>query len=265
MDEEVAFFNKNGYILIPDALTESECEELKNMIDTLDNKTKGDKKKQSRHQMHKVVFIQYPELCLRIFKNKRIHSLCKKIIGMCGSPRGSSDTSLKMHVIHNNTYCVQPGQRGQAPVWHTDDPPLFITTNEKNLPDNIIFAPTVLTCMYYLNDIRGPIDGMTHVIPGSHRFGRLCTKDDAESQNFIAPAVKKGTALIISSSVWHRGSNVAPEGRPRYVFQVSYGRRLVGHKHDTIMDFVMPNQVKNLLKTDEDKELMGYLQGGAYS
>src|SRR6185503_11519182 len=152
MDEEVAFFNKNGYILIPDALTESECEELKNMIDTLDNKTKGDKKKQSRHQMHKVVFIQYPELCLRIFKNKRIHSLCKKIIGMCGSPRGSSDTSLKMHVIHNNTYCVQPGQRGQAPVWHTDDPPLFITTNEKNLPDNIIFAPTVLTCMYYLND-----------------------------------------------------------------------------------------------------------------
>jgi hypothetical protein len=121
--------------------------------------------------------------------------------------------------------------------------------------------------MYYLNDVRGAIDGMTHLIPGSHRFGRPCNDEEVVplEKSVIAPEVKAGTCLIISSSLWHRGAAVPPEGRERYLFQVSYGRRLVGHKHKTIMDYTLPQNVKNELKTEEDRELMGFLQGGAYS
>mmetsp|Transcript_33124 Transcript_33124/g.51776 ORF Transcript_33124/g.51776 Transcript_33124/m.51776 type:complete len:85 (-) Transcript_33124:133-387(-) len=81
----------------------------------------------------------------------------------------------------------------------------------------------------------------------------------------VAPAVTAGTCLIISSAVWHRGCRVSREGNPRYLFQVSYGRRLVGHKHKSIMDYTLPRGVRQLLVSEEDRQLMGYLQGGAYS
>ena len=180
---------------------------------------------------------------------------------MAGTSR-HPDKSLTAHVIHNNAYKIEPGMRGQAPTWHTDDPPLF----SGELPPNVHIAPLVLTVMYYLNDIReGEIDGMTHVIPGSHRLGRPCTREEAEGMKCVAPGVERGTALIISSALWHRGCRVGREGRARYVFQVSYGRRLVGHKHRSIMDYTLPRGVRQLLRSEEERQLMGYLQGGAYS
>lgn len=105
---------------------------------------------------------------------------------------------------------------------------------------------------------------MTHLIPGSHRFGRLCTQEQ-EGSNIIAPAVKAGTCLIISSSLWHRGASVENGGVDRYLFQVSYGRRLIGHKHKSIMNYMLPDNVQEILKTEQDRELMGFLEGGAYS
>lgn len=217
--------------------------------------------------MHKTVFEKDPRLCLNVFKNAKIREIAKQLIGMSGTGRGSidDDRCLTIHVMHNNAFCVKPGMRGQAAVWHQDDAPLFCTADGKPLPESVIVSPMVITCMYYLNDVRGEVDGMTQVIPGSHRFGIPCSPSVASTYEYVAPAVTKGTALLISSSVWHKGAPVLPEGNPRYVFQVSYGRRLVGHKHDTIMNYMMPRSVMDFLPTEEDKELMGFLQGGAYS
>ncbi len=260
------FFNRNGFLLIPGVLDAAECRELRKIIDDLDKAGKGrDRRKTSRHTVHKALFTKYPKECIRIFKKERVLSICKALISQCGSAHGARDSCYTTHVMHNNAYCVRPGQKGQAPNWHTDDAPLFMTTTGESLPSNVVVAPMVLTCMYYLNDVRGPVDGMTHVIPESHRFGRFCTGAEAEQLEFLAPSVRAGTALIISSSLWHRGAGVHKDGNPRYTFQVSYARRLVGHKHGTIMDFVMPAKVKRLLQTDEDRQLLGYLQGGAYS
>jgi ectoine hydroxylase-related dioxygenase (phytanoyl-CoA dioxygenase family) len=193
----------------------------------------------------------------------------KALIGMCGASPNSqtSDRNLKVHVMHNNAFKVPAGGRGQYPKWHTDDAPLFMTTDGSSLPESVIVAPMVLTCMYYLNDVRGAVDGMTHLIPGSHRFGRCCTEEEAQKleKKIVAPEVKAGTCLIISSSLWHRGAAVQEGGRDRYLLQVSYGRRLVGHKHKSIMNYVLPKNVEDQLKTEEDRELMGFLEGGAYS
>lgn len=272
--EQRNFFQKNGYLLIENALSNEECETLKNIIDTLDNqskfKTTNNKKLKNikSHNVHKNVFENYPEVCLNIFQNKTVLHVVKTLISSCGSSRGSKDTCLKTHVIHNNAFKILPGNRGQAQGWHTDDAPIFIDHHKVGsgrIPDHITVAPLALTCMYYLNDIRGEVDGMTHIIPGSHRYTSYCTQDVAESMQCLAPAVNKGTLMIISPYLWHRGAEVKPEGNPRYLFQVTYGRRLVGHKFKTIMDYHLPTNVKSMLKTDEEKELMGYLQGGAYS
>lgn len=267
MEQLVKDFQRDGYLLIPNALDKATCKSLREKIDELDRKNlKPHHHKEKRHFMHKAVFEQYPEISLEVFKNPKVLPVVKALIGMCGSSR-SPDHSLKVHVIHNNAFKIPVGGRGQAAKWHTDDPPLFITKDGSSLPDSVIVAPMVLTCMYYLNDVQGAIDGMTHVIPGSHRFGRPCS--DAEigalANKAVAPEVTAGTCLIISSSVWHRGAPVQEGGRDRYLYQVSYGRRLVGHKHRTIMNYVLPKNVEEQLKTDEDRELMGFLQGGAYS
>jgi ectoine hydroxylase-related dioxygenase (phytanoyl-CoA dioxygenase family) len=114
--------------------------------------------------------------------------------------------------MHNNAFCIKPGMRGQAAVWHQDDAPLFTSVSGEPLSEEFIVAPMVITCMYYLNDIRGEVDGMTQVIPGSHRFGIPCNPSVASVYDYVVPAVTKGTALLISSSVWHKGAPVFPEG-----------------------------------------------------
>jgi len=168
--------------------------------------------------------------------------------------------------MHNNAYRVDPGGRGQAPVWHTDDAPTFTTLDGGPLPDTVVTAPLVLTCMYYLNEIRGPRDGGTRVIPGSHRFGRPCTSRDAENCPQQYAQGPEGSVLIISSDLWHRGASVEEGSMPRYVFQVSYGRRLVGHKHGSIMNYQLPPVTMEAIDNDDDtREIMGFLQGGAYS
>jgi len=262
---DIKKFQRDGFLLVPSVLDENKCNELKNIIDGLDGPDSNKRdKKYNKHTVHKTVFEKFPTECLDVFKNETIVPIVKRLLGMAGTSR-KNDKSLLAHVMHNNAFKISPGGRGQAPSWHTDDAPLF----SGELPDHVHVAPMVLTCMYYLNDVHGAADGMTHVIPGSHRFGRPCTNEEVESsmqEKIYCPEfIPKGSVMIISSSVWHRGSAVAKTGNARYLFQVSYGRRLVGHKHKSIMDYHLPSNVKNKLKTDEDKELMGYLQGGAYS
>ena len=267
MKRLVEDFQRDGYLLIPDALDESTCKSLRKAIDELDQEhSRARHRKEKRHIVHKAVFEQYPEISLEVFKNPKILPVVEALIGMCGTSR-APDRSLQVNVIHNNAFKVPVEGRGQAPKWHTDDPPLFRTADGSSLPKSVTVAPMVLTCMYYLNDVRGAVDGMTHLIPGSHRFGRPCSDEEVSrlEKEIIAPEVKEGTCLIISSSLWHRGAAVQPEGRERYLFQVSYGRRLVGHKHKTIMDYTLPQNVKDQLTAEADRELMGYLEGGAYS
>lgn len=118
--------------------------------------------------------------------------------------------------------------------------------------------------MYFLNDLRTPEDGGTRDIEGSHRFGVACSNETAMKHSDLYAACPAGSVLIISSHTWHRGSPVQGKN-PRYVFQATYGRRLVGHKHGSMMDYMVPKKVEKVLKTEEDRQLMGYLQGGAYS
>jgi ectoine hydroxylase-related dioxygenase (phytanoyl-CoA dioxygenase family) len=271
--EFIERFQQQGFLLLPNILTLNECDKLRQIIDALDvqrNETaavphkRRRKNDQKSHHLHKCVFESYPQECLSIFKKQPVLSIVQDLIAMAGSSR-ENDRSLTTHVIHNNAFKVDPQGRGQAPTWHADDPPLFIG----DLPEGVHVAPLVITCMYYLNDVHGAEGGMTHVVPGSHRYGRPCTKEEVEKMPegsiYCPPFVSKGSVLLLSSSLWHRGCSVSKTADPRYVFQVSYGRRLVGHKHHSIMDYHLPYSMKQILDSQSDKELMGYLEGGAYS
>ena len=266
-------FMRQGYALVPAVLDQDTVLQLVRLID---RHSGGDgasgkrkpSKKQSRHTVIRRLFELDPALCLQVFKNSTVLPIVQRLLGCCGSARGKGDSCLTTHLIHNNAYRIDPGQRGQAPTWHTDDAPTFLTHDGSPLPDSVRMAPLVLTCMYFLNDLNTPGHGGTRVIAGSHRFGKACSNDvvQAEGRPISYAQCPAGSVLIISSHTWHCGAPVSADcPASRYVFQATYGRRLIGHKHDSIMNYQLPKAVEKALDTEEDRKLIGFLKGGAYS
>lgn len=48
-----------------------------------------------------------------------------------------------------------------------------------------------------------------------------------------------GTCVLINNQLWHRGSANTSEV-PRETLQLTFARRIIGHKHKTIMNYHMP-------------------------
>jgi ectoine hydroxylase-related dioxygenase (phytanoyl-CoA dioxygenase family) len=116
--------------------------------------------------------------------------------------------------------------------------------------------------MCWLSDCEHESNGPTWVVPKSHRFGRVVDPVLAE-QLAIPTCGKAGTCILINNQLWHRGcantSNI-----PRETLQLTFARRIIGHKHKTIMNYNMPEHVYNN-KSEKVKERLGWLAGGAYS
>jgi ectoine hydroxylase-related dioxygenase (phytanoyl-CoA dioxygenase family) len=116
--------------------------------------------------------------------------------------------------------------------------------------------------MIWLSDCSTPENGPTYVVPGSHRFGRPVNPSEADRKG-IPMCGKAGTAVLINSNVWHRGCENKSD-ISRETLQITFARRIIGHKHKTIMNYQMPEHVTEG-RSDILKQRMGFLQGGAYS
>lgn len=198
-----------------------------------------------------------------LVKNSAIVDFVQHIIGDVPGGRGNS---LRAHLIHNNAFVVPPGGCGQAATWHTDDAlQSIILPPGETLPDSVKLPVLAVTCMCWLSDCTLPENGPTHVAPGSHRSGRVVDPELAE--RFAVPACgPAGTVVIVNNQLWHRGcANTSTV--PRICMQMTFGRRMVGHKFGNIMNYQLPqNLTRDLQKaTAAAKERFGFLGGGAYS
>lgn len=161
------------------------------------------------------------------------------------------------HVVHNNGFRTLPGTR-LAP-WHQDDAPHFLVTHGER-PTNIRLPVLLFTANYYLTDVSLPENGPTVVIPGSHLFGRQCPAEPTEQPAFACgPA---GSVCLFNNQTWHC-SGMNSSGRTRLVSQVSYARRIIGHKYHPFMDYRMPEHVHREAGP-RLRRLLGFLPSGAY-
>jgi ectoine hydroxylase-related dioxygenase (phytanoyl-CoA dioxygenase family) len=272
-----AFFHTNGYIVINNALSQNVIHDLRTDLERLnkgsdkqfhhkndrtklrDDNSDNDKKATTRHTVHKCFFEKSKTTC-DLVENSVLVDFAQYLIGDVPGGRGNS---LTAHLIHNNAFTVPPNGRGQAPSWHTDDPLQQIIIPEgKTLPDYIKLPVLVVTYMIWLSDCETIENGPTRVVPGSHRWGKLVDKDKAE-QLGIPTCGKAGTAVLVNSQTWHRGSENTSTV-PRHTLQLSFARRIIGHKFKTIMNYTMPNYVTHN-RNAKTLERFGFLQGGAYS
>jgi ectoine hydroxylase-related dioxygenase (phytanoyl-CoA dioxygenase family) len=259
--EMADYFHKYGYIQIKNAVEHETLFKLKSDLRNLNNKNNRPNIGDKRHIVHKCFFENSPTMVEYISTSKLCDFMQYIIADVPTSHQGGN--SLTAHLIHNNAFTVPAGGRGQAPSWHTDDPlQNIILPQGMKLPDSVKLPVMVCTAMIWLSDCEYPDNGPTYVVPSSHRFGTLL--DSVLADKLGIPACgKAGTAVLINNQLWHRGC----ENRsliPRETVQITFGRRIIGHKFKSIMNYHMPDHVTRN-KSDKVKERFGFLQGGAYS
>jgi len=166
------------------------------------------------------------------------------------------------HVFHNSAFCTRPGKG--LTEWHQDDCPHYLVTHGEP-PTNIRLPVLLFTCNYYLTDVSAVEYGPTQAIPGSHRFGAAppsATEGTRWEEQIVSNVGPAGSVIMFNDQVWHRGAPNRSQ-RTRYVSQVGYARRIVGHKYYPFMNYQMPEHVY----ADAGprlKRLLGFLPSGAY-
>ena len=240
-------FHRDGYLFLKNVLPPETVAALRADLDrALERDPPGSGARiQLRHRM-----FETSEANLRLFDMEPIVTFAEKLIDQV------------CHVIHNNSFRTPVG--GGLSTWHQDDSSHFLVT-EGEPPTNIRLPVLLFTCNYYLTDVDTVENGPTQVIPGSHLFG-ASPRDPIEGTEYEEMVVSNlgpaGSVIMFNNQVWHQGAPNTSD-RVRYITQVSYARRIIGHKYAPFMNYVMPEHVYR----DADprlKQLLGFLPSGAY-
>ena len=247
IDTWVEQFHRDGYLFLTDVLSPPVTAQLR---DDLDEALAGDSpRSEGCIQLYHRMFESSPAN-LRLFDLEPIVTFAERLIDQV------------CHVIHNNSFRTPVG--AGLSTWHQDDPPHYIVTDGKP-PSNVRLPVLLFTCNYYLTDVDAVEHGPTQVVPGSHLFGAPPphptegTQYESQVVSNLGPA---GSVIMFNNQVWHRGAPNTSD-RIRFVTQVSYARRVIGHKYSPFMNYAMPEHVYR----DADprlKQLLGFLPVGAY-
>lgn len=240
-------FHRDGYLFLENVLPPETCAELK--ADLERELAKETFPPDAVIELHHRMFETSPAN-LRLFDMEPIVTLAETLLGK------------SCHVIHNNSFLTRPG-RGIT-SWHQDDPPHYLVTHGEP-PTNVRLPPLVFTCNYYLTDVTERKHGGTEVVPGSHLFGQAPppSLEGTPWEKMVRPCLgPAGSVAIFNCQVWHRGGPNQSD-RIRAITQVTYGRRIIGHKYFPFMNYQMPEHVYRDANP-RLKRLLGFLPHGAY-
>lgn len=243
----VEHFHRDGFLFLPNVLPGDWCSELRADLDRLiaERGQTGPKIDLCERMF------ESSAANLRLFDMEPIVSFAEALIdGPC-------------HVIHNNSFKSHTGGGGIT-GWHQDDPAHFLVTHGE-APTNIRLPVLLFTANYILTDAPSVEYGPMQIVPGSHLFGKTPPQDlkgTEWEEKIVTCCGPAGSVTMFNCQVWHRGAPNTSE-RTRYMAQVSYARRLVGHKYYPFMNYAMPPHVYE--NADPRlKRLLGFLPHGAY-
>lgn len=261
----IDFFHTHGFLVIPNVLNPEQCEVLKTDLDLGLKKTEGEKYRSSKKIVKRM--FEQSQSNLALFALEPIVTFAEQLIGGANGTGYSMNDGIPnanvIHVIHNNSFKLPPETDGLAKnAWHQDDTPHVLSLDGNPLT-NIRLNVLAFTVNYYLTDVLSPENGPTQVIPGSHLFGKLCYGDISGYEDKIHSCLgASGTAVCFNNQVWHRGSRNS-SSVTRYITQITYAKRLIGHKYAPFMNYQMPSHCYET--ADERlKQLLGFLPSGAY-
>ncbi len=249
-------FHRDGYLLLTEVLPPAWCDELKaELAERIAHPPNGERVQDggTYHSTLGTAMFETSAANLRLFDVEPIASLAELLLGH------------DCHVIHNNSFHTKPGQG--ITMWHQDDAPHYLVMHGE-APTNIRLPPLLFTANYYLTDVSLPEHGGTEVIPRSHQIGANCPPDltgtswEAKLASVDHNCAPAGSVVLFNNQAWHRGGPNTSD-RTRCITQITYARRLIGHKYYPFMNYVMPERCHRDA-SPRLKRLLGFLPHGAY-
>ena len=121
--------------------------------------------------------------------HERFLNICKTIFG-------------KQYILHVNRAVVSdPTITHPATVWHREPP-----------YQNYISGKPMALTVIYLPDGSNHSNSGIELLPGSHKWVDF-PSDDYVLENAITPVIREGEAIVIDSSLFHRGGTNAQQRR----------------------------------------------------
>lgn len=255
-------FHQDGFLVVPNILKPDICAQLRDDLDEVIYNERNSSRFAQR-------MFEHSSTNLNLFWAEPIVTFAERLIADNGSiSLSGSYTGIpaanEVHVIHNNSFIIRAGKQGLANSgWHQDDTPHITSLSGKPIT-GIRLNVLAFTCLYYLTDVPTIDHGPTQFIRGSHLFGKHCNGDINEHQDLITSAIgPAGTAVMFNNQVWHRGS-INNSNIDRYCTQITYAKRLVGHKYGSFMNYQMPEHVLDKIDDARKLRLLGFLGHGAW-
>ena len=247
IQEWVETFHRQGFLFLENVLSPEWCAELREDLDwaLLENPNGLNQPKRLSHRM-----FEHSRANVRLFDLEPIVSFAEALV------------AKNCHVIHNNSFITLPGEGKSR--WHQDDPPHLIVTGGE-LPTNVHLPPLFFTANYYLTDVTEIEHGGTEVIPVSHLFGASPPSELEGTQwedQLHYNLGKAGSVIMFNNQTWHRGGPNRSD-RTRYITQITYARRIIGHKYYPFMNYTMPEHIYKDANP-RLRRLLGFLEHGTY-
>lgn len=254
IEEWIDQFHRDGFLIVRNVLSAERIAQLKADLDASVGEHRDGTPSADLHMRS----FETSSANVQLFEQEPIATFAERLIGDERPDHGAEG----VHVIHNNSFRTHAGQGISG--WHSDEPPYYLVT-DGHAPTNVRLPVLLFTCNYYLTDVTELQHGPTQFVPGSHLFGAQCpgSLDETEyADNVVSAYGEAGTALLFGCQTWHRGSPNTSQ-RTRYVSQVSYASRIIGHRYYPFMNYVMPDHVYQDANP-RLRRLLGFLPRGAY-
>lgn len=205
-DEQRLFFETNGYLVLPDALTPDELEAARTAAARAEARWQADPSLPGmrRPNLRQVQApIEYDPLFLDLMEHPRVFPLVRAILG--------DDISM----IDNDLFLSPPCTATHA-HWHHD-----VGLAGVFHPRSVL----MVKAFYLLSDV-GEDGGATLILPGSHRypmdFDLPRPATPGEMPNHARLAHPAGTAYLFNGRCYHAASN-NESSRERRVLIFNYG------------------------------------------
>jgi ectoine hydroxylase-related dioxygenase (phytanoyl-CoA dioxygenase family) len=205
-DEQRLFFETNGYLVVPEALTPHELAAARAAADHAEALWRSDTtrlgwRKPNIQQVQAI--IEYDDLFLDLMEHPRVFPLIRDVLG--------DDISM----IDNDYFISPPRTRAHA-HWHHD-----VGMRGVYHPRSVLMTKA----FFLLSDVRED-GGCTLFLPGSHRFPMDYPlprpETPAHMPGHVKMAYPAGTAYFFNGRLYHAASDNSSDA-PRRVLIFNYG------------------------------------------
>jgi ectoine hydroxylase-related dioxygenase (phytanoyl-CoA dioxygenase family) len=232
---------KNGYAIIPNVISDRECEKYKKLLEKNYNKY-SDKYINSKEVgsladkfLEKVVYNLHNKNLswFKLFEHKSVLKILDIIL-----KEGSYKNNEPYYLNNISARCPLQGNKGQQ---------IHLDSNLPGVNYNI-----VTNVIWYFDDVNKE-NGTTIIVPRSHKLLKYAD-NTKKIKNKIYIKAKKGSVLIFNANLWHAGSPKKNKNS-RWALVLGYARWFIKPSFDYMKN--TPKKIYNRL-TKKQKSILGF-------